>query len=145
MDKDGNLVQAAKIDFGAKIKSEQPSGKMTMSEAHDINKDRAEYFRQLKIKEIGGLESKKSQNKVKIDKMKGKVDKLQNDLLILQNLYAHICLDKKALDRCETNDSMVDPEMSLGYSMSGLDFDQTLSNKKLYRRKKKVKRRNQID
>jgi len=31
-----------------------------MSEAHDINQDRAEYFRQLKIKEIGGLESKKS-------------------------------------------------------------------------------------
>ena len=77
--------------------------------------------------------------------MKTKVGKLENDLLILQNLYAHICLDKKALDRCELNDSVVDPEMSLGYSMSGLDFDQSLYAKKIKRVKKKVKRKNQVD
>jgi hypothetical protein len=47
------------------------------------------------------------------------VEKLKKDLLVLQNLYAHINLDKKTLDRCEDMGSMVDPEMSL--SVSGLD------------------------
>lgn len=67
----------------------------------------------------------------------------------MQNLYAHLCLDKKALDRCETNDSMVDPEMSLGYSISGVEFDQirmgqSISAKKIKRIKKK-KKRGQVD
>ena len=40
----------------------------------------------------------------------------------MENLLAHINLDKKTLDQCETMDSMVDPEMSFGFSMSGADF-----------------------
>ena len=57
--------------------------------------------------------------------MKHKVDKLDEGLLILQNLYAHITLDKRALDRCENKDSVVDPaEMSLGFSIGGAaEFD----------------------
>lgn len=65
-------------------------------------------------------------------------------------MFAHIKLDKKALDRCEDMGSMVDPEMSFGYSMSGgFDFDELqrqgrLSIKKI-KRKKKVKRKGAAD
>ena len=87
--------------------------------------------------------------------MNKKVNKLDDGLLILQNLHAHITLDKRALDRCENNDSVVDPaEMSLGFSISGgPEFDQlreqlqnapgqSMANKKV-KKKKKIRARNQ--
>ena len=40
MDKQGNLVQPSKVDYEAKIKSEQTTGKLTMSEAHGIDQSR---------------------------------------------------------------------------------------------------------
>lgn len=88
MDNEGNLAQPLKLSKEAKGGPALGStgnlgGKLTMSEAHGIDQSRAEYMRQMNLKELKKLQARKYENNGRIEKLQGNVEKLQNDLLIL--------------------------------------------------------------
>ena len=56
--------------------------------------------------------------------MKQNIGKMQNDILILQNLYSQVCLDKDAIDKMRSAELLGGGSMMM--STSNLLLDQTL-------------------
>ena len=63
---------------------------------------------------------KKHRNQEIIDQKKANIENFKEDLMILENLYAQILLDKRALERCENQGDVVNPEISHGGSFKRL-------------------------